>query len=292
MESRTRRRLRSVLAGCALAAACGVGLARASAGPPEQTGIFALLGGTPKIVSKFWAEHGAGLAATLDIRQYALDGKTPILTYEVDMQKLAHIIIVRDDFATFAHLHPSFDSATGTFSLPFTKGPNHRYYVFADTTPRGIGHQVFRFTTESDGPVANSQLSRTGLERSASVGPYTVTLGTTTLAAGRPQSVDVTVLEGGRPASDLATYLGAAAHAVLINVQSLSYVHVHPSARGAAGSMNMTMSPGTEMDMSGSAGPLMQMNLPSLPAGSYRLWVEFRGAGGKVFTAPFTLLVR
>lgn len=291
MESRTRRRLRSVVSGCVLAAVCGIGLARASAGPPEQTGVFALLGGTPKIVSKFWAEHEAALAATLKIQQFALDAKTPILAYDIDMQKLAHIIIVRDDFTTFTHLHPAFDSATGTFSLPFTKGPHHRYYVYADTTPHGIGQQVFRFTIESDGAVENSQLSRTGLARSASVGPYTVTLGTTTLVAGRPQSVDITVLEGGRPAKDLSPYLGAAAHAVLINVQSLSYVHVHPSARSAAGSTNMTMSPGMHMDMSGSAGPLMQMNLPSLPTGFYRLWVEFRGAGSKVFTAPFTLLV-
>jgi hypothetical protein len=289
VESRTRRRLRSVLAACALAAVCGVGLARASAGPTEQTGAFVLLGGTPKIVSKFWADHGAGLAATLEIQQFAHDGKTPLLAYDVDMQKLAHIIIVRDDFATFAHLHPTFDSATGTFSLPFTKGPNHRYYVYADTTPHGIGQQVFRFTIESDGPVANAQPSRNGLPRSASVGPYTVALGATTLPAGQPQSVDVNVLEGGRPASDLTPYLGAAAHAVLINVQNLSYVHVHPSVRGAAGGMNMAM---RGMDMSGSAGPSMQMNLPSLPAGSYRLWIEFRGTGGKVFTAPFTLLVR
>ncbi|MGB6518623.1 MAG: hypothetical protein WBE79_09000 [Candidatus Cybelea sp.] len=130
------------------------------------------------------------------------------------------------------------------------------------------------------------------MARSASVGPYTVTLGTTAVPAGRPQSVDITVLEDGRPASDLVTYLGAAAHAVLINVQDLSYVHVHPSVRGAAESTNMTMSPGMHMDMSGSAGPLMQMKLPSLPVGFYRLWLEFRGAGGKVFTAPFTLLAR
>lgn len=290
MESRSRRRLRSVLAGCALAAVCGIGLARASAGPPEQTGVFALLGGTPKIVSKFWAEHGAGLAATLNIQQVALDGKTPILAYDVDMQKLAHIIIVRDDFATFAHLHPTFDSTTGTFSLPFTKGPNHRYYVYADTTPHGIGQQVFRFTIESDGSLARPPSSV--LSGSAAIRPYTVTLGTTTLAAGRPQTVDIKVLEGGRPAGDLSTYLGAAAHAVLISVQNLSYVHVHPSVRGAAGSTNMTMSPGMHMDMSGSAGPLMQMNLPSLPAGDYKLWIEFRGAGGKVFAAPFTLLAR
>ncbi|MGA9945461.1 MAG: hypothetical protein WBP75_10530, partial [Candidatus Cybelea sp.] len=120
---------------------------------------------------------------------------------------------------------------------------------------------------------------------------YTVTLGTATVAAGRPQTVDVTVLKGGRPADDLSTYLGAAAHAVLISVQNLSYVHVHPSVRGA-GSTNMTMSPGMHMNMGGPAGPLMQMNLPSLPPGDYKLWIEFRGAGGEVFAAPFTLLAR
>jgi hypothetical protein len=191
-----------------------------------------------------------------------------------------HLIVVRDDFATFAHIHPTFDATTGIFSQPFTREANHRYYVYADTTPHGIGQQVFRFTLESDGPPANLQPSLGVSPASTTVGPYTVTLARTTLAASRPQTLDVSVLEDGKPASDLHTYLGAAAHAVFINTSTLAYVHVHPMVRGAT----MTMG------MSGPAGPLMQMTLPALPAGVYKLWLQFRGAGNQLYTAPFTLL--
>ena len=287
MESGTHRRLSRMLFAATLGAICCVGVASASAGPIEQSGVFALLGGTPKIVSAFWADHASGLTATLRIRQFALDGKTPILAYDVDMQKLMHLIVVRDDFATFAHLHPVFDPTSGTFSQSFTKAPNHRYYVYADTTPHGVGQQVFRFTIESDGPQATSQPAVGASGRTAVAGPYTVTLGRTTLPANRAKNVNITILESGRPAHDLGTYLGAAAHAVFINTSTLAYVHLHPMLRGGA-SMDSTMA----MNMSGSAGPFMHMTVPALPDGIYKLWIQFSGANGNVYTVPFTLLSR
>ncbi len=281
MAGRTRCRLSGTLAAVTLAAFVG-GVAGASVGGAGQPGVFALLGGAPKIFSQLWTEHGQGLTVTLKIRQYQIHGKTPILSYDVDMQKLMHLIVVRDDFATFAHIHPAFDAATGTFSEPFTEEPSHRYYVYADTTPHGIGQQVFRFTLESDGPPASLRASLAISPASTTVGPYTVTLARTTLAASHPQTLDVSILENGKPASDLRTYLGAAAHAVFINTATLAYVHVHPMVSGA------TMTTG----MGGPAGPRMQMRLPGLPAGMYKLWLQFRGAGNQVYTAPFTLLSR
>jgi hypothetical protein len=261
-------------------------LARASAGPAEQTGVFALLGGTPKIVSKFWAEHGTGPSATLKFRQFQLDGTTPILDYDVDMEKLAHVVVIRDDFATFAHLHPAFDTTTGTFSQSFTKEPNHRYYVYADTVPHAIGQQVFRFTMESDGPVATASLPHGASPTSVAAGPYTVTLSATQLAAGTPQRLDLTVLRDGHLASGLGTYLGAAAHAIFINVKTLAYVHVHPHVRGAGDETEMNMG------ASAAAGPRLRMALPALPAGTYALWVQFRGSNDRLYTAPFTISTR
>lgn len=285
MERAARRRLSATCLAAALGALCGLGVARGSAGPVEQSGIFALLGGTPKIVSKFWAEHASGLTATLTIRQFALDGKTPILDYDVDMQKLMHLIVVRDDFATFAHIHPAFDTTSGTFSQPFTKEPNHRYYVYADTTPHGVGQQVFRFTIESDGRPAKLRLSFPASAAVVAAGPYTVTLSTTVLPANRANSVDVTITKNGQLANDLDTYLGAAAHAVFIGTSTLEYVHVHPSPRGVergSGDMDMEMN---------TAWPLLTIPVPALPAETYKLWIEFRGSG-KVYTAPFTIFAR
>jgi hypothetical protein len=57
------------------------------------------------------------------------------------------------------------------------------------------------------------------------------------------------------------------------------------------GSQDMDMTGNTE-SMSRAAGPRMQMKLPPLPAGTYKLWVQFRGQDGEVFIAPFTLQVQ
>lgn len=267
----------------ALAALSGASSARASVGPAQQTGTFALLGGTPKIVSKFWAVMGPGLTSTLKVQQFPAGSKSPILNYAVEMQRTMHMIVVRDDFATFAHLHPAFNTTTGTFDNSFTKQPNHRYYVYADSTPVGMSQQVFRFTIESDGPLANDKPSLVASPTAAIAGPYTVTLTKTALSAGTPAEIDVTIDKGGHPAGDLGAYLGAASHVVFINTSTLQYVHVHPIAG------NATSGKGTiEMNMSGT-GPHQHMHVPALPAGYYKMWLQFRGAGYKIYTVPFTI---
>jgi hypothetical protein len=288
VERLTRGRL-SGIAFAAVLAAAAIGVGNASVGPAEQTGIFALQGGRPKIVSKFWAEHDSGLSATLKVRQFQLNGKTPILDYYVDMERLMHLVVVRDDFETFAHLHPAYDVTTGTFSQRFTKEPNHRYYVYADTTPRSIGQQVFRFTMESDGPVARARPSLDASAPAALAGPYTVTLSQTTLPAKVRNVVEITISQNGQPAKGLGTYLGAAAHVVFVSTSTLAYVHLHPTVPGK------TSTSSNQMDMMGissEAGPVLQMKVPALPVGSYKLWIQFRGANDRVYTAPFTMLAR
>jgi hypothetical protein len=152
------------------------------------------------------------------------------------------------------------------------------------TLPHGVGQQVFRFVIESDGPPANSAASTAASTPTAAAGPYAVTLARTTLAANRPENLKMTIFEGGRPAHGLGTYLGAPAHAVFLNTSTLAYVHLHPTVIGAQSTMT-----GMAMGMGRPAGPLMQMRLPSLPAGTYKLWIQFRGANDKVYTAPFTI---
>jgi hypothetical protein len=267
----------------------------ASAGPAEQNGTFALLGGTPQIVSEFWATHGTGLTYRLNVQQFTKAG-APIKAYDVDMQHFMHLVVVRDDFATFAHKHPAYNTTTGAFEENFTKERNHRYYVFADTVPKGVGQQVFRFLLESDGPYAMYKLSADASANSAPAGPYTVTLATTTVAANAPHVVDLTVEKGDDPAEDLVPYLGAAGHVVMIDMSTLEYIHVHPTLRGQATPQNASMnSPRAMKAMTGSgkAGPFMKMELPPLPAGSYKTWVQISGGKDlKVYTAPFTIVAK
>jgi hypothetical protein len=292
VEGHTRRTVSGMLIAAALVAVGFCSIAVAKPGRVEQTGVFALLGGTPKIVSKFWIDHPNGLSATLKVRQFATDGKTPVLDYDVDMEHVMHMIIVRDDFATFVHLHPDLDTQTGTFWQDFTKEPNHRYYVYADSTPHGIGQQVFRFTLDSAGPVANSQPALTPSARTVSTGPYMVQLSKTTIPADRPRNLHVVVLENGEPATDLGPYLGEAAHAVFINTATLAYVHVHPTVRNKSGKKSEKMNMNAEMGGGGKAGPFMQMAVPALPAGTYKLWIQFLGGANNLYSAAFTILAR
>jgi hypothetical protein len=113
-----------------------------------------------------------------------------------------------------------------------------------------------------------------------------VTLAATTLPANQPKALNLTISQNGRPAHDLGTYLGGAAHVVFINTSTLAYVHIHPVVR-AAESMSASM-----MNMKAEAGPFLQMMLPALPAGTYKLWIQFRGANDQVYTAPFTIRAR
>jgi hypothetical protein len=296
VESRTRRGLSRFLAG-ALALGSLAAIARASAGTPSMRGTFALLEGTPKVVSELRTFPGRGTTANLKIRQFKPDGSTPIVDYEIDMQVLMHVIVVRDDFLTFEHLHPAFDAATGTFSQAFAKERYHRYYVFADSEPKGMGQQVFRFTLPSDGPIATGMVPSMASTPSVPAGPYVVTLSATTLPANAAQTLDLTITKNGRPAQDLGTYLGAAAHVVFISVPTLTYVHVHPHVAGSSSAGPAAAMPqraGMHMDMADerAAGPNMKMELPALPAALYKVWVQFRGANDKLYTAPFTVRVQ
>ncbi len=293
MESHTGRRIAAAIAVAGVAITCELSAARAGTAGVVQRGLFALLGAKPAIVAYAKTTASSDTAVTLTIRQFMNGGQKPIRHYDVDMQMLMHVIVVRDDFADFMHVHPAFDSTAGTFEQSFAKSAGHRYYVFADSSPRGIGQQVFRFTVDRNGATTAQQPSvpsfaATPSPSSVRTGPYTVALSSTRLPSGRGQAVTVNVSEAGRPARDLEPYLGAAAHAVFIGTANLSYVHVHPSASGT-----MPMASGASMDMSAgeAAGPHMLMELPPLPAGTYKLWVQFQGAG-RLYAAPFTILSR
>lgn len=264
----------------------------ASVGPAQQNGTFALLGGTQRIVSKFWATHGAGTSYTFNVQQSTKDG-APIKAYEIDMQHYMHMVVVRDDFATFAHKHPAFNTGTGGFETNFTKERNHRYYVFADSIPKGMGQQVFRFLVESDGPYAMYKLSAAASGPNSKAGPYTVTLAKTTFTANAPHDVDLTVAKDDDPAEDLVPYLGAPAHVVMIDMSTLEYIHVHPMLRGEKPTKMSNMMSSIGMTGSGKAGAFMKLELPALPAGSYKTWVQISGGKDlKVYTAPFTIVVQ
>jgi len=209
--------------------------------------------------------------------------------FDLDMTKRMHVIVVSDDFRSFAHLHPRA-LANGHMIVEIV-APRGAYHVYADSEPHGVGQQVFRFDVGAGGgPSTTLRYARDDKGGAPGVtavaGPYVVRISTLQLRAGRENAIGLNVTENGVPANDLQPYLGAAGHAVFLNVRDLTYVHVHPSVAGATIAMH-----GMDMSDAAPAGPNLTLHANVREPGTYKLWFEFRG-GAVLYTAPFVITVR
>jgi hypothetical protein len=254
-------------------------------------GQFALQGPTPAATAghlKATPVPGKPLTVHLDLWM-TLPGKTaPIQSYQVEMTKKLHMIIVRNDFKVFLHEHPTLRPdghllLTQTFPTPGT------YQIYADALPNQLNHQVFRFALDvGAASTAERILPQTGMGVQA--GPYEVDMSTVRIHAGRMEMLDIAILENGKPATDLHPYLGAPAHAVFLNAKDLSYVHVHPMGADMM-SMQMDMSkPMPELPDNAVVSSDMMLHIALWEAGTYKLWLQFKGAGDKIYIAEFTVL--
>jgi len=225
----------------------------------------------------------------LDIWMTLPKSVVPIKRYQIEMTKKLHVVVVSDDFKTFLHIHPSL-SPDGHFSITQLFPAPGTYYIYADGLPNDLNHQVFRFKLDvvHPSPASPRNLPTTGMGVQA--GPYEVDMSTVRIHAGRMEMVDIEVLENGKPATDLHPYLGAPAHAVFLNAKDLSYVHVHPMGADMM-SMQMDMSkPMPELPDSASVSSDMMLHIALRESGTYKLWLQFRGAGDKIYIAEFTIL--
>lgn len=252
-------------------------------------GVSALQGGTTQTQGFLRATpaNGDPLTEQLDVWMTLPHLTTPINHYQVEMTKPLHMIIVSDDFKKFFHIHPTLSGGhfriTQKFPTPGT------YLVYADALPNDMNHQVFCFKLEVGHASAPSPRTLPNTGMGVQVGPYEVDLSTVRIHSGRMEMVDVSVLENGKPAKDLHPYLGAPAHAVFLNTKDLSYVHVHPMG---ADMMNMAMDmskPMPELPDNASVSGDMMLHIALREAGTYKLWLQFRGANDKLYVAEFTI---
>ncbi len=233
------------------------------------------------------APDAAPLNQNLDIWMTLPKSTAPIRQFETEMTRKLHVIIVSDDFKTFLHIHPNL-SPNGHFQIAQVFPAVGTYYVYADGLPNNLNHQVFRFKLDVGHPSQPSarNLPTTGM--GVQTGPYEVDLSSVRVHSGKMEMLDLQILENGKPAKDLHPYLGASAHAVFLNAKDLSYVHVHPMG---ADMMMMDMSkPMPDMPDSASVSSDMMLHIALREPGTYKLWLQFRGAGDKLYIAEFTIL--
>jgi hypothetical protein len=254
------------------------------------SGKYSLQGGTPKTEGHLRISPSGKdpLTQHLDLWMTTPPSPAPIRNYAVEMTKKIHVVIVSSDFSRFMHIHPAL-GPTGHFVIDQQFPAAGRYYVYADSEPNNLDHQVFRFevTVSDAGGQKPITLSPTG--REVNVGPYTVDLSQVKLNAGGMDMIDVHILKGDKPASDLHPYLGANAHAVFLNGKDLSYVHVHPMAMGdMAAASSGAMKMGADLPENSISSPDLMLHISIKEPGTYKMWLQFRG-GDQLYVAPFVL---
>jgi hypothetical protein len=271
--------LSTLLAVCALSARAEV-----------LKGEPSLQGSTPQTEGflKATAPAANPLNEHLDVWMTLPKSTVPLKKYQIEMTKKIHMVIVSDDFKSFLHIHPTL-APDGHFLITQQLPAAGTYYVYADALPDNMNHQVFRFKLDVGhaSPPSARNLPSTGM--GVQTGPYEVDLSTVRVHSHRMEMVDVQVLENGKPAKDLHPYLGAPAHAVFLNAKDLSYVHVHPM--GADQMMQMDMSkPMPELPENAPVSSDMMLHLALWEPGTYRMWLQFKGAGDKLYIAEFTII--
>lgn len=195
----------------------------------------------------------------------------PIENYDINHEKLLHLIVVSRDLSQFQHLHPEYNG-DGTFNVQTDLPKGGDYKFIADFIPSG-GSQMIK----SNWVTVSGDQSNQSIEPDANLTKVIegkrIKLSFDELKAN--QEVEMTFSfsdeKSNEPINDLEPYLGAVGHVVIISEDAELYIHNHPSDEKAK-------------------GPDARFMTEFPKAGVYKIWGQFQH-NGKVITVPFVIKV-
>jgi hypothetical protein len=223
----------------------------------ESKSVKLILQSTPK-------NPAAGAPVTLDMMLHDSQGNM-LKDFELNHDKLAHLILIRNGLDQFAHLHPSVDS-NGNLQVTHTFAEAGKYYVYLDYKAKGqppaTSQSVLTIRGDSE-PAAKLVPNSAGTARDDGLQAQ-VTLrdykeGSRVVSFQLQQ-------DDQQPVHDLQPYLGAMGHLVVVSANGLDYVHAHPLTESSADGK-------VEFDV----------HFPR--PGIYKLWGQFQ-RNGRVYILP------
>ncbi|OME73391.1 hypothetical protein BSK65_06330 [Paenibacillus odorifer] len=200
------------------------------------------------------------------------DGKT-INKYDINHEKLLHLIIVNHDLSFFNHIHPKF-KGDGTFTVNTSFPAGGEYKVFADFIPTGGANSTLSKWVKVEGKESKHAAITPEGKLVKEVGGKEIELA----LSGTKPNEEVTLTFNIRDAKtkkgidNLQPYLGAVGHVVILSKDANQYLHVHPIDEKAM-------------------GPDAKFATSFPQSGTYKLWGQFQH-NGEVFTIPFVVDVR
>ncbi|ODG92599.1 MULTISPECIES: hypothetical protein [Bacillaceae] len=203
----------------------------------------------------------------LNIQVNSLKGK-PVDQFELEHEKLMHLIIVSKDLSFFDHLHPQY-KGKGLFTVIPNFPNGGEYKLFTDFIPKGsdknVKSKLVKVTGQPAGPVSlipDKVLTKV-------IDGKEITLKFDKLATDQEVKMTYTIKDAKtkKEINDLQPYLGAVGHVVAISGDTNTYLHVHP--------MNEK-----------SSGPVAEFMTSFPKKGLYKIWGQFK-QNGNVFIVPF-----
>lgn len=197
----------------------------------------------------------------------------PIEKFDLNHEKLMHLIAVSSDLSYFSHIHPSYESG-GKFTVKETFPAADSYKLFADFIPTGASQQTISTEVEASGKAAAKVELKADDELVQTIDGQKVRLALSMTKAGEEAKLTYTFEDAasGEPVKDLEPYLGAVGHVVIISSDLEKYLHVHPLDEA-------------------SAGPEAVFATEFPEPGLYKIWGQFQ-RGGKTFIVPFVVSIQ
>ncbi|MED4585785.1 hypothetical protein [Brevibacillus choshinensis] len=198
---------------------------------------------------------------------------TPVNEFEINHEKLLHLIMVSDDLSSFSHIHPEF-KGDGKFAVQTSFPSGGKYKMFADFKPVGGSGTTLSEWMNVEGTAA----ARTAITPDAmlvkDVDGKEIELSLSNAKANEEVTLTYEIRDGitKKGIQDLEPYLGAVGHVVILSADAEQYLHVHPLDEKAT-------------------GPKAQFATSFPHSGIYKIWGQFQHKG-KVITVPFVVEVK
>ena len=212
----------------------------------------------------------------------------------LDHQRPMHLILVSRDLGTFQHIHPEL-GPDGSYRVDTTL-PSAGTYLLYDEFVRD-GRTVLDRRELVVGAPTTQAATLAPDTAPKTVDGLTVALGDPgTIRVGESTRLAVTVTQDGQPVTDLAPYLGAAAHVAIVAEDGGAFAHTHGEiAATAAADDHAETSTQGEAEEAGHGlpaafGPDLAVEHTFPAPGRYKLWVQV-SHGDRVITAPFVVEV-
>lgn len=208
----------------------------------------------------------------LTIQINGKDGK-PVNEFNLNHEKLLHLIVVNHDLSYFNHIHPDY-KGNGKFTISTSFPAGGDYKLFADFIPTNGSSTTLSERIQVEGKEGDHIAMAADAKLVKEMDGKEIEI---SLSSIKPKE-EVTLTFNIRDAltkkgvNNLQPYLGAVGHVVILSADAEQYIHVHPIDEK-------------------STGPQAQFATSFPNSGMYKLWAQFQH-NNKVITVPFVVDIK